>query len=99
MQPPYRIELLGTLRVRTNSGVPSHFRTQKTGALLAYLAFYHQRAHLRDELAELLWSEDDPEAARRSLSTALWALRRDLRAPGEVTPVGADRQRIWLEPD
>jgi hypothetical protein len=45
MEPVWRIELFGGLRARRGDQVVTRFRTQKTGALLAYLAYYCQRTH------------------------------------------------------
>ena len=54
----------------------------------AYLAFYLRRAHPREVLAELLWPETPPEAARNSLSQALSSLRRRLEPPGSIPSAG-----------
>ncbi len=58
----------------------THFYSQKSRALLIYLAVEAGRAHARSHLAGLLWP-DYPEArARRNLSQTLTALRKDLGA-------------------
>jgi adenylate cyclase len=108
MERRWRIELLGGLRVvgagtgeAAGGPVITRFRTQKTGALLAYLAYYLQRAHPRDHLIELLWPEAGPDAASNSLSQALSSLRRQLEPPG-VTPgavLAADRVSVRLNPE
>jgi hypothetical protein len=49
----WRIELLGALSAERDGRVVTHFETRKAGALLAYLAFYADRRHPRDVLAEL----------------------------------------------
>jgi len=54
------IKLLGTLQA-TLDGDPIIFKTDKTRALLAYLAVENHRSHRREHLAGLLWS-DQPEA-------------------------------------
>jgi predicted ATPase/DNA-binding SARP family transcriptional activator len=95
-----QIELLAGLRITQGSRVITRFQTQKTGALLAYLAFYAERRHSREALAETIWSEDPPEVARRKLRIALASLRRQLEPPG--TPPGglliADRPSIQFRP-
>jgi len=48
MDPRCRIELLGGLRVAQGERVITRFSTQKTGALLGYLAYYGDRAHPRE---------------------------------------------------
>ncbi|MBC7808680.1 MAG: winged helix-turn-helix domain-containing protein [Akkermansiaceae bacterium] len=82
--PPCCIYLLGGLRVEVGNDVVTRFRTQKTGALLAYLALHVQRAHSREELADLLWPDIDPEAARANLRSALSSLRRQIEPPASV---------------
>ncbi len=52
--------------------------TRKVKSLFAYLVMRRDRAHPREELAELLWGELGPESARNNLRYALSALRRVL---------------------
>jgi DNA-binding SARP family transcriptional activator len=80
-----RIELFDGLRVVCGEASTAQFRTQKTGGLLAYLAYHHPRQHRRDVLTELLWADLSPEAGRRSLSTELWALRQALIRVGAAS--------------
>src|SRR5712692_9049795 len=100
MDTPVRVDLLGWLRVVHADGVISRFQTHKTGSLLAYLAFYRDRSHPRQELIELLWPEQDLEAGRNRLRLALSSLRRQLEPPG--VPAGAillaDRSTLQLNP-
>ncbi|HZO90449.1 MAG TPA: tetratricopeptide repeat protein [Chthonomonadaceae bacterium] len=96
----WRIELLGHLCARQGERAVTRFRTHKTGALLAYLAYFRERASSREALVELLWPEDDPDAGRNSLRVAINALRGPLEPPG--TPSGAviraDRLQVQLNP-
>jgi predicted ATPase/DNA-binding SARP family transcriptional activator/uncharacterized protein HemY len=94
------IRLLGGLRAERGGEVVSRFRSQKIGALLAYLSLFPQRAHAREELADLLWPDADPESGRANLRVALASLRRQLEPPG--TPAGSvlvaeGRQNIGLQ--
>lgn len=97
----WRIEMLGGLRLVQPSHTTIRFQTRKTGLLLAYLAFYSNRIHSREELVEQLWPEADPDAGRANLRVALVSLRRQLEPPG--TPSGyvliADRSNIHLSPE
>jgi two-component SAPR family response regulator len=93
------ITLLGSLQVVQGGRVITSFRTQKTGALLAYLAFYRQHPHSRSALASLLWPEAAPNAARHKLRVALSSLRRQLEppdVPGAVFEVS--RASVQLQP-
>ncbi len=95
-----RIDMLGGMRVRQGERTITRFRTHKTGALLAYLAYHRNRSAARDTLIEILWPDTDSGAARHSLSQALSSLRNQLEPPG--TPSGsilvADRFSIELNP-
>src|SRR5438105_12252220 len=98
MSALWRIELLGGLRLLRGDDVITRFRTQKTAALLAYLAFYLRRPHPREELIERFWPEDDFDVARHKLNVAVSALRPQLEPPG--VPDGAvlvtDRLSVGL---
>src|SRR5262249_24577168 len=91
--------LFGRLYARRGDYEITRFRTQKTGALFAYLAFYSKRSHPREELTELFWPDDDPVARSNSFRVALTSLRRQLEPP-EVTPGSvliADRSSVALQ--
>jgi len=100
LQEKWHIQLLGELRARMGDHRITRFPTQKTGALLAYLAYYVRR-HSRETLGTLLWPDDDPGAVRNRLRVALASLRRQLEPPG--VPTGcvllADRADVRLNPD
>jgi predicted ATPase/DNA-binding SARP family transcriptional activator/class 3 adenylate cyclase len=100
MDEPWRIELLGCLRATLRDRVITRFRSRKAAALLAYLAYYRDRAHTREELIELLWPQTEPGHGRNNLSKELGALRRELdpngMARGSVLP--ADRYCVQLSP-
>jgi predicted ATPase/DNA-binding SARP family transcriptional activator len=95
---PWRIELLGRLRVRRGDRDITRFKTHKTGALLSYLAYHTNRIHPREFLIELFWPEDTLEAGRNSLRVALNSLRRQLEPPGDSsgTVLIADRASVRL---
>src|SRR5579884_1536244 len=95
---PWTITLFGGLSAQQEERGITRFQTQKTAALLAYLAYYAHQDHPREELIALLWPDAEPEAGRMSLRTALSSLRRQLEPPG--VPVGsvliADRVNVRL---
>src|SRR5262245_152449 len=101
MDVRWQITLLGALRAEREGRTLSQFRSQKTGVLLAYLAYFSNRAHLRDALIELLWPDADLSAARASLSVSLSFLRQRLEPPG--FPSGsvliADRSTVRFNPE
>ncbi len=57
--------------------------TARSQSLLAYLLLHREKTFSREALAEMFWSGRPPQRARRSLSTALWRIRRSF-APLEV---------------
>jgi DNA-binding SARP family transcriptional activator len=100
MDAPWRIEMFGGLRAARGTEEVRRFRSQKVGALLAYLAYYAHRAHPRDTLIEILWPECDPDAGRNRLSVSLSSLRRQLEPPGVPTGgvIVADHAGVRLNP-
>jgi predicted ATPase/DNA-binding SARP family transcriptional activator len=94
----WTIELLGLLRVRQGDQETTHVFTRKTGALMAYLACYSTRKHRREELMELLWPEQDPQAAQNNLRVVLTRLRREFQPSDPTAPtlILADRLYVSL---
>ncbi|NIR45878.1 MAG: AAA family ATPase, partial [Gemmatimonadetes bacterium] len=84
----YELRCLGEATLRTSGGELVHFRSRKHLALLIYLALNADRAHRRERLASMLWSDSDEPRARHSLSQALYAVRRLLE--GSVRIEGDD---------
>ncbi|HLK61323.1 MAG TPA: tetratricopeptide repeat protein [Chthonomonadaceae bacterium] len=100
LEQPWRIELFGGLKAEQGRRTITRFRTHKTAALLAYLAYYRNRMHPREELIELLWPDTTLEAGRVSLRTALASLRAQLEPPGAQanSVLIADRVHLQLNP-
>src|SRR5213075_2892563 len=94
----WSIELFGGLRARQGERVINRFRTQKTGALLAYLAYFRGHSHSREVLIELFWPDASEDSARHSLSLALSSLRGQLEPPGAVagSVIIADKLSVEL---
>ena len=84
------VDLLGPMAVHVGGRTVSGWRTAKARDLLAYLIFSGDRPVTRDQIAEALWPETDPEAGTSALHTALYHLRRALgpSAEGTVTFAG-----------
>jgi predicted ATPase len=111
--PPalYLVELLTpALTVRSLGGgvtrgigggerVLTRFRTQKTAALLAFMAV-HPGRHMREVLADRLWPDLPTTKGRESLSVALSALRSQLELPGmgAGSVIVSDRVGVGLCP-
>ena len=65
--------------------------TIKSQSLLAFLIFFRDQAHRRDRLVDMFWRDTSPSKARRSLSTALWHIRKCF--PGQ-NPIQGNSQTI-----
>ncbi|MCW3055555.1 MAG: DNA-binding transcriptional activator of the family, partial [Chthonomonadales bacterium] len=101
METRLRVELFGGLRILRGDQIITRFSTHKTGALLAYLAFFGRHAHPRERLITLLWPDCEPDAGRNRLSTSLSSLRHQLEPPGisAGTVLLADRASVRLNPE
>jgi DNA-binding SARP family transcriptional activator/predicted ATPase len=87
--------LLGSFDARLDGRPVNEFGTDKTRALLAYLAVEADRPHRRDALAGLLWAESPQAKARQSLRQALSDLRRVLDDRDRTTPLlSIDRETV-----
>ena len=93
-----RLKILGGFEARIGPGQPLDIAIRKTRALLAYLAVPAGRAHTRDKLASLLWSDRGDEQARNSLRQALTELGRIL-ADIEPSPLVKRRDILLLDPE
>jgi predicted ATPase/DNA-binding SARP family transcriptional activator/Tfp pilus assembly protein PilF len=72
----FRLQLLGTFQATVNDAPVATFRSDKSRALLAYLALNGRYPHPRDTLATLLWGDYTQQAARASLRQTLSNLRQ-----------------------
>lgn len=101
MTSQLRIEMFGGLSVECNGARTTRFATQKTAALLAYLARYPGKSHLRDGLAEMLWPETDSARGRARLCTLLTYVRSVVEPQGTVTGsvLQTDRNTVTLNSD
>lgn len=68
--------LLGAFQAAVNGEPITAFATDKSRALLAYLAVEMDRPHRRDTLAGLLWPDQPERKARHNLRQALSHLRQ-----------------------
>ena len=71
-----KIHMLGPIEVWLDEQPITQFETEKTRALLAYLASESDRPYQREYLAEMFWPERPPGAARANLRHALGILRK-----------------------
>lgn len=86
------IHLLGSFQAALDGEPLKGVRSDKTRALLAYLAVEASRAHNRGALSALLWGESSDAAARASLRSSLSNLRQCL-----IRRLAADDDSLILD--
>ena len=96
--PDLRLFLLGPLEILHGHQQVAKPPTLKAQSLLAYLALHRQRPQLRDHMADLFWGDRPERRARRSLTTALWHIRRCLPSE-ELLLSDAHSAQIDPKPD
>lgn len=89
------VRMLGGLVVTGPDG-PLHLESEKTGALLAYLAL-SPGAHPRAKLHGLFWPELQEQRSARNLRHALWDVRRKFQACG-IDVIASGHSRIAFAP-
>ncbi len=77
------LDLLGTFAATLDGRAVRSFRSNKTRALLAYLAVEADRPHARPSLAALFWPETPDQIAAKNLRLTLHRLREALDGAGE----------------
>ena len=90
----FEATLFGSLAAAVRPGVPggvTRFRTQKTAALFAFLAYRAGAPQSRESLIARFWPDSGLDPGRMSLRTALAALRKDF---GEA--LSTDKMTVTL---
>src|SRR5512137_156308 len=83
---PLTLYLFGAFQVTLADGSTTRFESDKTCALLVYLAVEADRPHRRDALVGLLWPDEPEQSARHNLRQALFSLRQTIRDPTAEPP-------------
>jgi DNA-binding SARP family transcriptional activator/pimeloyl-ACP methyl ester carboxylesterase len=84
-----RVRLLGPIEIDTDDDGSVVLSAAKERSLVAALALAGGATVSTDALISALWGEDPPNAARKTLQTYVWNLRRALGAQRVITePVG-----------
>ena len=97
MQPVWRIELFGQLRITGAGRTVERFRSRKTVELLGYLASQMRRVHLREQVLEAVWPGEADESSRHKFHVELSEVRRLLRGEnGLPEAVLGDRVTVHL---
>lgn len=94
------INSFGALQVLCGDQPITEFRTDKTRALLIYLAVEGNKSHSRETLAGLLWSDQSSENALHNLRQAISFLRKILGDRQESEPLLLlDRDTVQINPN
>ena len=75
---PLMLHVFGAFQVTLADGSTARFESDKTCALLVYLAVEADRPHRRDALVGLLWPDEPEQTARHNLRQALFSLRQTI---------------------
>src|SRR5215467_5546303 len=70
-----RVQLLGAFTVALGGVSVDGLTSARLQSLLAFLAFHHDKSHLRQHLAFLFWPDSSEAQARNNLRQLLHALR------------------------
>jgi len=92
-------QLFGGFEARRGALRINRFRTAKTTSLLSYLITHPPHRFAREVLADLFWSDMEPERARNNLSVALHSLRYALNLPNMPSVIEADSRWVGLRED
>jgi DNA-binding SARP family transcriptional activator len=94
------VKCLGGLALNLDGRPLTGFETDKSKALLIYLAIESEREITRRQLASLLWPDDSEDCALHNLRQTLSSLRKIFgKASGPVEVILADRNSIRINPD
>jgi len=94
-----QIKCFGDLRVELNGENVSNFETDKTRALLVYLALEAEHPLQRSHIAGILWSDEAEDRALHNLRQTLSSLRKALGDSASSPQfIFADRETIRLNP-
>jgi DNA-binding SARP family transcriptional activator/tetratricopeptide (TPR) repeat protein len=88
------VRVLGEIRIDIDGGVVALPDSTRAVALLGWLAI-HAGSRSRSEIASALWPDVPDSAARSSVRTALWALRRAFGQHADAV-LDTSRNRIGL---
>ncbi|MCL7452477.1 MAG: ABC transporter substrate-binding protein [Anaerolineae bacterium] len=95
--PTLRLSLLGPLEIRADDQLLAKPPTLNAQSLLAYLVLHRDHPQPRERLADLFWGDRPERKARRSLTTALWHIRRCLPPSDEEWLLG-DVHAVQFDP-
>lgn len=97
-----RVSLFGQLRVQYGEQILTDHFPPRLQELFAYLLLYRDRAHPREALADLLWSNSSTAQSKKNLRQALWQFQAAMDSQSVLTHCRVllvDLDRIRINPD
>jgi DNA-binding SARP family transcriptional activator len=91
-----RVRLFGRFRVQSEGVDVSGLEGARVQELFAYLLLNHGRAHVREGLAGVFWSESGSDQARKYLRQTLWHLQTALDQSGAGTSRLLEVTNDWV---
>lgn len=93
------VQMLGRLYLRYDDTELTHLGTRKAQELLCYLLLHRRRAHARESLANVFWSNTPTAQSRANLRKTLWQLQTMLGESLTEELVLADSERVQISPN
>lgn len=91
------VSLLGRFLIRCDGHIVRGLEARRPQELLAYLLIYRDKAHQREQLADLLWGDDAGGAARKGLRQALWQIQAAFEGEEPDEPPLLLTNQEWLQ--
>jgi DNA-binding SARP family transcriptional activator len=93
------VQMLGRLYLRHDDTELACLGTRKAQELLCYLLLHRQRAHARESLANVFWSNTPTAQSRANLRKTLWQLQTALGDPLAEELVQVDAEWVQINPN
>ena len=98
--PSLVVYCLGSFRVYQDDHLITDWESLKAKCILKYLVAHHGSPIVKDVLMDVFWPDAEPEAARRNLHQAVYALRKTLRQrQPSFAPIWFESDCYLLNPD
>lgn len=81
-QKKLNVKCFGKLKVGWETGEPIKWRTEKTRALFVYMLCNGNRDISKEEMADKLWPEEEPDKAMKQLYNGVYYIRKALERYG-----------------
>jgi DNA-binding SARP family transcriptional activator len=90
--------LFGKFRIEVDAKVIQKIESRKAEELLVHLLLYRDQPQSREQLADILWMEIEPEQSKAYLRKALWQLQTILESYGVQGMLIVDGEWLQVKP-